>query len=211
MSGWRESFSLSRLGTNRLAGESIEVSMLRLTTLLLLFAAPLTASAAPLYLEACDQELTELGKRSRFQGTLVYNVETDLEGQVSTARLVYGEKLTKFVDEPAIAQCVRAWLLEPDSSYKVTVEVGTTGTDRKVSAVEVSGLDISVRIPNRKRGLEQCRIALRARRPKEHRETTRQQLYQLLAGRHPLLCSAPDALRAHMRPMGTLSRAGPQP
>ena len=61
----------------------------------------------------------------------------------------------------------------------------------------------------RKVCLAQCRIALRARRPKERPETTWQQLYQQLTGRDPLQC--PRCSKGTLRPMGALSRAGPPP
>ena len=61
----------------------------------------------------------------------------------------------------------------------------------------------------RKAHLERCRVALRARRSKERREKTWQELYQQLTGRDPLLC--PRCSEGRLRPVGMLARAGRNP
>jgi len=115
------------------------------TGLLLASSGPLLAS--PIVLEACHHDLTERGRATSFKGSLVFELDTNEEGLVEEAELLEGHDLGELIDDLAIAQCVMSWRLEPETTYDVTITVGTAASEHTISVKGRTGLDLTVRIP----------------------------------------------------------------
>ena len=86
-----------------------------------------TPNDGPL-VKACGIRLTAMGKLARFRVTLQYKITTDGRGHVDAVlRTDTNDKAAAFIELDSLVTCFRAWVLEPNEAYSMSVAFGTTG------------------------------------------------------------------------------------
>lgn len=132
---WREAHVLPRREVIMVRGSLWHPACLVLS-LLIGSATPLHASAgvqqpaerSDVVIEACQLDLTDLGKRASFQGTLVYQLSTGETGRIVSVEKLKGHlDLDPFLRLDQLDCCVRRWRLKRSTVYALTLTVGTTG------------------------------------------------------------------------------------
>lgn len=111
----------------------------------LFFAAGFEPSAAQpeqWVIRVCEIELTELGRRARFELSYFYSIETGESGEVAAVRKDLREH-PPLVREERFEPCLRSWRLRPSSEYGVGISVTSTG--RNAISVEGGG-DLKLRL-----------------------------------------------------------------
>ncbi|MCZ7650540.1 MAG: hypothetical protein M5U13_04980 [Thermoanaerobaculia bacterium] len=128
------------------------------TLAVVLLGVPLGAEPLPrsqvLELEACEIRLSDLGRRARFQGSVLFEVSTLESGAPSSIELLPDQRLAVFLDVDHLKSCLSSWRLASDSQYKITASFGTTAEMSgkwSVSLLVPDGPTIRLRQPKRAR------------------------------------------------------------
>ncbi len=109
-----------------------------LALLLPLAGSPDTVSA-PLEVEVCRFELTELGRRARFNFCWFYVATTDASGAVVEVRRLETKSRSAFVKESEFEPCIRSWRLYPNREFTIVLTGGTTSA---AYSIRISGEDL---------------------------------------------------------------------
>lgn len=94
----------------------------------------------------CPIELTELGRRARFNFNWIYVAETDAKGQVVEVRRLDTRSRPPFVKESEFEPCIRSWHLNPKSEFIVVLAGGTTLAPNSIT-VSGESLRLVLRVP----------------------------------------------------------------
>ena len=98
-------------------------------------------------IEACRTSLTEAGRAASFQGTAVYEVLSDSNGNVLEVRPVkVSEVFNIFVDAAEFRGCVQRWKLSGAGATVVAFNAGTTGELLKAWKISVTSGTSALRL-----------------------------------------------------------------
>jgi len=90
-------------------------------------------------MEACRASLTEAGRAASFQGTAIYEVVSNSDGQVSEVRPVnVPQVFNAFVQLVEFRACVQRWKFTGAGTTAVAFSAGTTGELLKAWKISVT-------------------------------------------------------------------------
>lgn len=115
---------------------------------LLLFAQGFEPSAAQptaSIIRVCELELTELGRRARFEFTYFYSLQTGKSGEVVVVRKDERDH-PPFVRDEGFEPCLRTWRLRPSSEYGVAIHI-TSNRQNSISIQGDGDLNLRLLVP----------------------------------------------------------------
>lgn len=78
------------------------------------------------WIEACAVGLTEIGRRARFRGIVIYKLQFDSRGSLQVLETVHEPSfMSSFVQLDQLKCCLSRWSLAPATTYLVTFTAGT--------------------------------------------------------------------------------------
>lgn len=110
---------------------TVRIRELCITALLAAAAVSQPHGSSAIQIEACQVDLTEIGRLANFSFEVTYSLQTSGSGNVTTVSVAESQReqrdrFATFVTLDQLENCLRRWTLRPNALYKVRFEAGTT-------------------------------------------------------------------------------------